>query len=122
MPRFVLLAHDHPHQHWDLMLEAGAALRTWRLDHPLQLGQALRAERIGDHRLAYLDYEGPVSGGRGSVSRCHAGAFTWLSDEPGRVRVYLKGERLEGILELSQVEEGPWWHGGFTTEEKPASG
>ena len=28
MPRFVLLRHDHPELHWDLMFEAGAALWT----------------------------------------------------------------------------------------------
>ena len=26
MPRFVILEHDHPEVHWDLMLEAGASL------------------------------------------------------------------------------------------------
>ena len=34
MPRFVILEHDHPVVHWDLMLEAGEALRTWRLAAP----------------------------------------------------------------------------------------
>src|SRR5580765_3650553 len=31
MPRYVILAHDHPFPHWDLMLERDASLRTWRL-------------------------------------------------------------------------------------------
>ena len=29
--RFVILTHDHPFLHWDLMLEADGVLRTWRL-------------------------------------------------------------------------------------------
>ena len=31
MPRFVILEHDHPHLHWDLMLEADGSLHAWRL-------------------------------------------------------------------------------------------
>src|SRR5437879_2020084 len=38
MRRFVILEHDHPQLHWDLMLEAGPALRTWRLSAPLAAG------------------------------------------------------------------------------------
>ena len=34
MPRFVILEHDHPRLHWDLMLQTGDALRTWRLASP----------------------------------------------------------------------------------------
>ena len=66
MSRFVILEHDYPVQHWDLMLEAGDVLRTWRLIAPPDKTQAVAAESLGDHRLAYLDYEGPVSGNRGS--------------------------------------------------------
>jgi hypothetical protein len=69
MPRFVILEHDHPELHWDFMLEAGAVLRTWRLAAPPALGQVVAAAASFDHRLLYLDYEGPVSGGRGTVRR-----------------------------------------------------
>ena len=31
MPRFVILAHDWPTPHFDLLLEAGAVLKAWRL-------------------------------------------------------------------------------------------
>ena len=34
MPRFVILEHDYPELHWDLMLETAGALRTWRLLRP----------------------------------------------------------------------------------------
>ncbi len=37
-----------------------------RIDE-LKPGQRVNAERIADHRPAYLDYEGPISGDRGSV-------------------------------------------------------
>ena len=38
MPRYVILEHDHPVLHWDLMLEAGGVLQ--RGDWPNGRGQA----------------------------------------------------------------------------------
>ncbi len=108
MPRYVVLEHDHPHVHWDLMLEAGAVLRTWRLTAPPSPGEMIPAEAIGDHRLAYLDYEGPVSGGRGRVVRWDAGTFEWLQDANGTVTVRLHGGRLHGVGRLNRQEDGRW--------------
>lgn len=76
MPRFVLLEHDHPELHWDFMLEHEGVLKTWRLARlPSRAGETIAATQLGDHRAAYLDYEGPVSGGRGEVKRCAAGTY-----------------------------------------------
>ena len=70
MPRFVVLEHVRPEdRHWDLMLESGDALATWALKHSPDSAQPIAAEQLPDHRLAYLDYEGPISGGRGAVTR-----------------------------------------------------
>jgi hypothetical protein len=115
VPRFVLLEHDHPHRHWDFLLEAGPALHTWRLAAPPQAGEAIVAERLADHRLLYLDYEGPVSGGRGVVVRREGGIFSWLVREPGRVQVRLEGQWLRGVLDLHEGEGGGW-HGRFETD------
>lgn len=111
MPRFVVLEHDHPHLHWDLMLEKGEVLRTWRLASPPTAGQDIAAEAIGDHRLAYLDYEGPVSGGRGRVCRWDAGSFTWTLDTPGKVVICLEGRRLCGTVHLCRGASGEWRFG-----------
>ena len=67
--RFVVLEHDWNGVHWDFMLEAGDDLRTWAMNAPPAPGQDLPARALADHRLAYLTYEGPVSGDRG---RCGA--------------------------------------------------
>lgn len=86
MPRFVILEHDHPELHWDLMLETGDVLRTWRLaEPPTAIGQSIRAIPIADHRTMYLDYEGPVSGNRGTVNRWDAGRFETDGD---RIRLF----------------------------------
>ena len=78
MPRFVVLLHETPSgyprgAHLDLMLEHAGALRTWALEKPPLPGEIVVAERLPDHRLEYLDYEGAVSHDRGVVSRVDSG-------------------------------------------------
>lgn len=77
--RYVVLAHEGAPggAHFDWMLEAGGVLATWRVPvAPADLPPGgAPAERIGDHRLAYLWHEGAVSGGRGTVRRVEAGAY-----------------------------------------------
>ncbi len=106
MPRFVILEHDHPQRHWDLMLETGSVLRTWRLLSPPGPTEG-QAEPTFDHRLLYLTYEGPVSGNRGTVKRWDGGDFDWLRDETDRVQVLLHGATLQGTLTLERGE-GNW--------------
>ncbi|MBY0526091.1 MAG: hypothetical protein K2R98_22035 [Gemmataceae bacterium] len=108
MPRYVILEHDHPFLHWDFMLEAGDVLRTWRLGAAPQVGTTIRAEPLGDHRKQYLDYEGPVSGGRGSVKRWDAGTIVWHVDGCDRVVVALRGHRLSGSGALERDASGRW--------------
>ena len=102
MPRFALLEHDWPALHLDLLLEAGAACWTWRLPSFPNRGESCSAERIADHRLAYLDYEGPVSGGRGSVRRVDCGTFVLLEASPERVAVRLMDGAMAGRLVLEE--------------------
>lgn len=110
MPRFVILRHDHPHLHWDFMLETGEVLRAWRLERePLADAGPIAATALADHRLMYLDYEGPVSGGRGTVTRWDAGEFLEESRGAARhgrqVRVWLLGRLASGRVVLE-------WHSG----------
>jgi DNA polymerase Ligase (LigD) len=100
MPRYVILEHDHPALHWDFMLEAGAVLRTWRLAGPPQPGQLIPSSPSFDHRLAYLDYEGPVSGNRGRVVQWDQGVFQEITAGLDQVKVELQGRRLRGIVTL----------------------
>jgi len=100
MPRFVILEHDHPELHWDLMLEAGEVLRTWKLAGPPTADHEISIQSSFDHRPLYLDYEGPISGNRGNVVRWDEGEFAWLKQEAGEVAVLLTGKRLRGVLRL----------------------
>jgi hypothetical protein len=106
MPRFVILEHDWPTTHWDFLLEAGAVLRAWRLLEEPELGKEVPAEANFDHRLVYLDFEGPLSGNRGSVRRWDAGTFEWIEDGAERVVVELKGAKLTGQATLARKASG----------------
>lgn len=106
MPRFVILAHDWPAPHWDLLFEAGPVLKSWRLLAEPGPGRTVPAEPNFDHRLAYLDYEGPVSGGRGTAARWDAGTFTGDVGGPDGWEVRLEGERLRGTARMSRTEGG----------------
>ena len=108
--RFVVLFHKFPpeHQranHWDLMLEADGTLLTWALDEMLQPGKSIEATRLNDHRADYLEYEGPVSGSRGSVSRVLSGNFLWMPDLKDRIAV-LTMETETWHIEFEQLEGG----------------
>ena len=75
--RYVILHHTgFGEPHYDLMFEteAGSELKTFRLPHwPIR--QATAIESLKDHRRAYLEYEGPISGNRGEVRRVATGTM-----------------------------------------------
>ena len=76
MPRFVILRHDAPQGlHFDFLLEVSGVLRTWALPQPPDSGVEMACKALPDHRVEYLDYEGPVSGGRGTVDRWDWGTY-----------------------------------------------
>lgn len=109
MSRFVILTHDHPFLHWDLLIEAGTACRTWRLLADPGLPQIeFPAEALPDHRLLYLDYEGPVSGNRGTVTRWDHGTADVQVDEPDDYCVLVRGHRWQGNLRLQKIAENRW--------------
>jgi DNA polymerase Ligase (LigD) len=108
MPRFVILEHDWPHRHWDLLLQFGDVLRAWRLESPPTPGSDVRASANVDHRLHYLDYEGPVSGNRGHVKRWDAGEFEILDEREDELRIRCVGTRLNGEMRLKQLNTNDW--------------
>jgi hypothetical protein len=101
MPRFVILAHDHPDGlHYDFMLEIGKALKTWSLAEPPTIGVEQPAELLPDHRLAYLNYEGPVSNNRGTVTQWDKGTFEIVEQTDKSLTIELFGEKIRGQAKL----------------------
>jgi hypothetical protein len=96
MPRFAILEHDWPSLHWDFLLEDGPRLRSWRLLAEPGPAREVPAEPNFVHRLIYLDYEGPVSAGRGVVRRWDSGTFEWVEDAEERIVVHLQGKKMSG--------------------------
>ena len=110
MPRFAVLQHDCPSGvHWDLLLESGASLRPWSLPQPPEPGVDLPAKPLPDHRLTYLDCEGPISGGRGSVAAWDRGSLhiAWVGEN--EVVVEFFGAKLRGRAVLRKDEAGEEW-------------
>jgi len=110
MPRFVILRHEtsagFPREsHFDLMLERAGALQTWAMEKLPAQGEGVSAERLPDHRLAYLDYEGEVSGERGTVSRVDAGDYECLQESETRLAVRVSGQVIRGTLTLITDDE-----------------
>lgn len=109
--RFVVLEHrQRDGVHWDLMLETAGVLATWQVSAPPeQWGpDPILCERIFDHRLQYLTYEGPVSGGRGQVRRVEQGMFEVMRESDSRWDVRLIGQVLQGPVGLARIDGDTW--------------
>lgn len=114
MLRFVLLRHEPGPAsarvlHWDLMLEEEAGLRTWALEAEPARGSSVAAVQLPVHRKAYLDYEGPVSGQRGAVTRLDAGTYSILRESCDELLIELDGARLQGSMTLQRCGADQRW-------------
>ncbi len=85
-----------------------ASLRTFRLSHPPDHAGPITAEPLPDHRKVYLDYEGEVSDGRGTVVRWDCGEYELVAETAQRIEVRLWGERLAGTAVLEKSAEDLW--------------
>jgi hypothetical protein len=112
-PRFVILKHTREGRtlHWDLMLETGTVLHTWRLDvHPSDIAdEHLAIERIADHPIRFLEYRGAVNEGKGMVEGADSGFFRILgSDSTGAQTIEFNGKILRGRFRLEHVAREQW--------------
>ncbi len=107
--RFVILHHEvADSEHWDLMFERGGVLLTWQLSRePVDRSSLpIPATRIQDHRMAFLEYEGPISLNRGRVRRVDAGTVEFEDTEEDRYEFRLRGGRLAGRFRLPAGDSG----------------
>jgi hypothetical protein len=108
--RFVIQRHCSPAgDHFDFMLECADALATWQLPAwPPPCGATLPATALADHRKAYLDYEGEVSGGRGSVAIVDSGRYETIEHGEGLWLIRLAGRVFSGSVRLAQSAGTVW--------------
>lgn len=114
MPRYVVLRHETPADsnrpvHWDLMLEAGAVLWTWALPEIPRPDSEAVAERLADHRIVYLEYEGPISRGRGEVRRIMSGEFEFEIVTEDRLHLRITSGELPRHVELVRQATSQRW-------------
>lgn len=125
MPRFVLLYHECPSgyekpSHWDFMLEVGEVLWTWELrelpaewqsslaDVVISQNSMVTARRLADHRLAYLEYEGPLTNDRGHVTRIAGGEYTFLENTVQQIIASMTGDLKTTIKLAETIDSGHW--------------
>jgi DNA ligase D-like protein (predicted 3'-phosphoesterase) len=117
--RFVIQQHDATAMHYDLRLEVDGVMVSWAVPK----GPSLRprdkrlAMKVGDHSVAYADFEGIALGPRGSgaVIVWDTGVYDDLNDEgiaaaleAGHASFFLRGAKLTGGWALTRVaREGP---------------
>ena len=109
--RFVIQEHTTGDGvHWDLMLEKGDALATFRLEQPPEtvLNGAVEAVKIFDHPLRFLTYEGPVQKGTGKVRIVDRGTCRLLDEAEDVITMDLQGETLRGSFTLTRIEGTSW--------------
>jgi hypothetical protein len=113
MPRFAILWHEAGPRlarssHFDLLFEDGSDARAWFVDQVIAPNREISAAELPRHRLFYLDYEGPVSGDRGSVTRWDFGEYVMLHTASDHFEAQLQGQRLQGFLRLNRAAAGAW--------------
>src|SRR5688572_8384601 len=96
MARFTIARHTGAadgKDHFDLFLERGGALKSWRL-RTTEFLETTPASEAPDHDLKYLTYEGKLTGNKGSVAVVETG--TWIEDSwsPHGIQAALSGKKL----------------------------
>ena len=107
------IIHEHKTSdgvHWDLMLEEDDHLATYRLDSFPQDASTspINAEKIFDHPLKFLTYEGSVNKGLGSVEIVEKGKYQILQEEASKKQIEFDGCIIKGIFTLQHIESDKW--------------
>ena len=112
MPRYALLLHAMPNDtsHYDLLLEHGDVLAAWRIRAPLPElpPEGAEAVPLDDHRKLYLDHEGDVGSGGGTVNRVDEGTYEAMTWDDGRVVARVEGKTAHGVLEVEAQPDDTW--------------
>jgi hypothetical protein len=105
--KFVIHHHRTEDIHFDFMIDNGKELETWQIteDRMEQFirGEEIPAKLIPPHRREYLEYEGPVSKGRGRVEIYDRGECRIISRKGSFLSFMLKGKKFIGKIEIKKT-------------------
>ena len=114
-----MLRHETPDGggHYDWMIErpdtgtSRPPLATWRVELPPWRWSAaaeLELTPLPDHRRVYLDYEGPISGGRGRVHRVDRGEAAVRAWSSTAAELAVRMDHFQGALRLEALGPERW--------------
>lgn len=105
----LFVIHEHTLEgdiHWDMMLQDGELLKTWRLDiGPEKIhNKPVNATKIFDHPLRFLTYQGPVNKGKGTVRIVDKGTYKIVNLTDGNLEISLSGCILTGRFRFDTTD------------------
>jgi len=103
--RYVIHKHTRgTDTHWDLMIEWGDVLKTWRLDNPPEKlsSEKTKATPIADHDKKFLTYQGPVNNGTGTAEIVDEGICNVILNEKKDLTISFEGKFLKGSIAFEQ--------------------
>src|SRR5829696_8415107 len=115
---FVVQEHAATAHHFDLRLEVDGVMRSWAVPKGPSMDPAVKrlAIEVGDHSLAYNEFEGQIDGGRVAIwdrgTYEQGGRVPWPEAlERGHAVFVLHGEKLSGGFALQRTRRGekPQW-------------
>lgn len=116
-----VLADGSWHVDWLIEVEpvARERLPTFRLnDRPDRANaDSFVGTLLGDHRRAYLDYEGPVSGDRGRVEQLATGRVVRLSGWPESIDVTVELENVRWRWRGTPGDDAEWFFESTTVRK-----
>lgn len=97
--------------HWDLMVHLGEALSTWRLNvEPAKISfETTAIEKIADHPLRFLDYQGPVQNNTARVEIYDKGSFQILSCDNNFNKLVFQSSLFTGVYTLYNSSQTKWF-------------
>lgn len=108
---YVILEHTTPRDiHFDFMLETGGILSTWRINIPPDELKTTptKAEKIFDHPIKFLTYQGPVNKGTGNVTTVDKGTYSIINQTGDKLKIRIKANILDGAYTLTKITENTW--------------
>jgi hypothetical protein len=99
-------SRDEASAQWRLRRVESSADAEHATEEKTAVSRSMPCVRLPAHRLRYLDFEGDIGGGRGSVQIVDRGAYSCLEWNDRHIVVNFRGTMMRGEFELQRLEAG----------------